>query len=114
MALGQFLCDAGLARQEPIHGGIQVVFIGGRHPQFFSQGGRMPQPGGAQFRTRMEQPLGDHGEHELPFPTGLGRQEDIEAELPHGADHGFHRAMRERVLYHEEAVQGNERHILPQ
>jgi hypothetical protein len=62
----------------------------------------------------MKQPLGNHGEHELPFPTGLRRQEDIEAELPHRADNGFHRAMREGVLHHEEAVQGHERHIVPQ
>ena len=62
----------------------------------------------------MEQPLGDHGEHELPFPTGLGREEALEAEVPHRTDNGFHRAMREGVLHHEEAVQGHERHILQQ
>jgi hypothetical protein len=62
----------------------------------------------------MEQPLGDHGQHELPFPPGLGRQEAIEAEVPQHADKGFHRPMRQGVLHYEEAVQGHERHILQQ
>ena len=74
----------------------------------------MPQPGSTQFRTRMEQALSDHGQHELPFPTRLGRQEAREAELAHRADNGFHRPMGQGVLHHEETVHGHERHILQQ
>ncbi len=112
VAFGQLLLNTGVTRQQPIHRVIQIVFGGVHHAQFLGQCGRVPQPGGAQFRARVYQALGDHGEHELPFPTGFGRNNRVETELSDRPENGFYRTMREGALHNEKTLRRDERHIL--
>ena len=54
----------------------------------------------------MDQPLGDHRQHELAFMTGLGGDERVQADLAHRPHDGLHRAMGQRVLHDKQALGG--------
>ena len=80
MPLGQLGLDGLLALQQPIHGGIQFVLGGVFNMEFLSKRGIMPVPGGGQLGAGEQEPLGDHGQDEVPLPRAPGGDEVIEAE----------------------------------
>ena len=78
-ARGELLFNPLLPRHEPVHRGIQLVFVRVRHLQLLGERGGMPHTGRLELRTRLEQSLGDHRDHQVPLATPLRRDEAIEA-----------------------------------
>ena len=84
MACGQLLLDAFLPFQQPVHGGVKVIFAGLLHSQLFRQGGSAPLTRGRQFGGGRDQPLDDHGHDQVSFAATLGGDQGVEVEP---ADH---------------------------
>ena len=68
---------------------MEIVFLGVLDAQLLGQRGMPPQPGGGQFRTRVQQPLDDHGHDEVALARGFRGQQAFQAELAQGTEHGF-------------------------
>lgn len=68
---GELLLDGVLALEQPVHGGVQVVFIGIDHAEFRGQGGAVPASGGGELGVGVDDPSGDHGQHEVTLAAGL-------------------------------------------
>jgi hypothetical protein len=94
---GQLGFYARLSREEPVEGGVELIDLRILHPELLGQGGGVPQPGGRELRAGFDEPLGDHGQHEIAFTAGLGRDERRDPELSHGSQDGFHMAMWARA-----------------
>jgi len=86
-----------LSREEPVEGGVELIDLRILHPELLGQGGGVPEPGGREFRAGFDEPLGDHGQHELAFSAGLGGDQRRDPELAHGSQDGFHVAMWARA-----------------
>ncbi len=68
MAPGQLLFDAALALEQPVHGGVELVFIGALQVQLLAQGvaqrlGAELTRGG-ELRARVEHARHHHRHHE--------------------------------------------------
>ena len=104
---------ARLSREEPVEGGVQLIDLRILHPELLGQGGGVPQPGGRELRAGLDEPLGDHGQHELAFTAGLGSDQRRDPEPAHGSQDGFNVAMRARAS-DDEGVLGTDELIPPQ
>ena len=93
MPLRELVLDALLAGQQPVERSVEIVFVGVFDPELLGQGGMLPQPGGGQFRTGVQQALDDHGHDEVALARGFGPQQAIEAELAQGAQDSFNVAV---------------------
>jgi hypothetical protein len=54
----------------------------------------------------MQQPFGDHGEHEAPLRAGFGGEQSIQAEAADGTEDRLDVAMGERAVDLEDAAGG--------
>jgi len=82
-------------------------------PQLLGQGG-VPLARRGQFRARLNQPLDDHGHHEFPFPTALGGEHRLQAELADHPQHGFDVTVREGAPGGEQVLGGDEGLVVQQ
>src|SRR5271165_2775640 len=114
VACGEFFLDAPLSFQQPVHGLIQVVFLGLAHPQLLGQGGAVPVAGGSQFGSGIEQALHDHGQDQVALATRLGGEDGIQPELADGPQEGFDVTVGKRLLGGEQVLGGDQRFILQQ
>src|SRR5438477_10021477 len=112
MALGQFVFDPGLSGQQPVQGIVQVIFVGVAHTEFVSQGGAVPQAGGGEFRTGMEELFGHHGHDQIALLAGFGSNEGVKAKTAHSAQDRLDGAMGKRLLDREHAVRRHQRLVL--
>ena len=80
-----FVFDPGLSGQQPVQGIVQVIFVGVAHTEFVSQGGGVPQAGGGEFRTGMEELFGHHGHDQIALLAGFGSNEGVKAKTAHSA-----------------------------
>jgi len=65
VALGQFLLNPILARQQPVHGRVQILRAGIGNAELLGQRGRRPPARGCQLDVRGEDARRDHGQHPL-------------------------------------------------
>jgi hypothetical protein len=90
--------DAVLSSQQPIQGLVQLRRLDVPQLQFVGQtvrGGFGLQTGEVgQFGTGRNDPQHQHGEHQLGFATGLGREEAVESNFAQCAQDGRHMSMR--------------------
>src|SRR2546427_7080766 len=67
MACGQLLLNSVLAREQPIHGTIQIVLSGALHAKIFGQSAGMPQARGGQLGRRTQDARCHHSLHQVAF-----------------------------------------------
>jgi hypothetical protein len=102
VACGELLLDRVLARQQPIHGRIQIVLVGIGHTEVFSQGRAVPAPGGGQLGVGLDDARGHHGQHQIALTAGLRSEHRSKAQALHGQrrrpahDHGRENARPRR------------------
>ena len=109
---GEFLLDARLPIQQPVHGLVQVVLGGIGDRQLLGQGRGVPFAGGSQFRARMQQTCCDHGHDQIALATTLGGEEGIQAELAHRPQDGFDVAVGESLVGAEQILRGDQGFVL--
>ena len=96
VALGELALDAGLAFEEPVHGGVEVVDGGIVEVEQVGQGGLA---GGAEFTFEaqlgagLEQAGEDQGQGQRALAAGLVKEDAVEAELAGGAEQGADSTM---------------------
>src|SRR5207247_613691 len=61
-------------------------------------GGTAPQAGSTELGGRSDQPLGDHGQHQISLASALGRDERVEADLVNRAEDGLSVTVRDGAL----------------
>ena len=106
----QLLLDAALALLEPIQGGIQVIRVRVCDPQLLRQRRRVPHPRRGQLRTRVQQPLRDHRQHQGPLAAGSRSQQRVHAHGAHYAEHRLYMAVRDGALDGEDLLVRDQRH----
>jgi hypothetical protein len=121
MTRGEFVFDARLSRQQPVHGGIQMILIHLLQPQQRAQGtgsslfveaARRSELGGRSQNARHDQSA-----YQIAFGTGRARQVGFETDAAQSAQCGSHVAVgqgafnlqglggREQSLAFEDAAQ---------
>ena len=96
--LGQFRFDLRLALPQPVHGSIEVVFVGRRHPQRLAQTaplGLGTQPSGrGELGARIDD-AGHHQRQHQGVVLGVPATDDaIEPQPSQRSQHGRHMAVR--------------------
>jgi len=86
----QFLLDALLPRQQPIHRLVEIVFRGVGDPQDLGERCDMPPPGGGELAVGLKNPRGHHGDHQVAPPAGAGREQGVEPQPLHRRQDGLH------------------------
>ena len=111
MARRQLLLDAALAREQPIHGGVELVLVGLRDPEELGQGRGVPPARGRQLRLRAQDAGGDHRHDELARARGPCADQALEAQSLHGGEHGVDVAVQPRAPGHdlEQVLEAGER-----
>ena len=112
MTLGKFVLDTLLSLEQPIQGRVKFVDIRIAHTQLLGQSGRFPQPGGGQLRTGMQDPLGDHGHHQVALSAGTAGNQGFQ---PQPAEHGKYRVympVRQRADHAKGIASRDERFSL--
>jgi hypothetical protein len=96
---GQGVFDRLLARQRPVHRGVQVVLIGARDIEYLAQGaggGLGAQPArDRQFRSRFDDLPDQHGQHQIAVARGGGVDQLGHAQRGGGAGHRGHMSVRQ-------------------
>ena len=109
----QLRLDPGLPRQQPVHGGVQLVFVRvldvQESPQARLRRLRGHRPGGGELGAGGEDPRHDHGDHEIALTSPPGRQECVEAERAQGPEDGHHVAVGQAAHALEAVVRRDER-----
>lgn len=86
----QFLLDALLPRQQPIHRPVEIVFRGVGDPEDLRQRRHVPPPGGGELAVGFKDSCGHHGDHQVPLPAGAGREQGVEPKSLHRRQDGLH------------------------
>ena len=84
MLLGQRLLDPRLALEQPVHGLVEPVLAQGlRQAELRRQGGdrrlRPEEPGGGELRSRLQNPLRDQGDRQIPRARSPGCDRPVDA-----------------------------------
>ena len=90
---GEASLDAVLALQEPVHGGVEVLFVGVLETKFGGRGGAVPEARGGELGGGMQQALGDHGEHGRALGRGGAVEQGGQAQAAQGLQHEFDMAV---------------------
>ena len=89
---GQAALDGVLAREQPVHSGVQVVLIHRcqrqRVGERVARRGGGQAPGGGEFRAGVEEAGDQQGQHALPCGVVLAGDESVQAQVFEGAEHG--------------------------
>ena len=97
----QLRFDVGLEVNEPVHGLVQVVFVGAGQMEEFSQtaggGIEAESAGGCEFGGGLDDPCHDHGANQIALPGGSRREDTIQAERAKSAQHGGDMAVGQRA-----------------
>src|SRR5450759_2297436 len=107
----EFLLDVRLPRQQPVERVIELVDVGAGDAHTLAERRGTPQPRRREFRTRMDQPLDDHRQHQVARARALRRDQRVETEAPDHAQDRLDMAMRQRGLDREEFVRADERFV---
>ena len=102
MAGGESFFDAVLAWQQPVHGGVEIVFVRVLLDAAFPGQGRVERlraqgAGGSQFGTGKKNAGGNHGHAEVALRAGFGAKQSGQPELVHGGENGAHMAVGQRA-----------------
>src|SRR5450432_1911688 len=101
MTFGQFLFDAWLARQQPVHRLVEFAFLSGIEMEKIAEAAvecvGVESTSGGKFGGRIEDTGGDHSNDEIARAAGKRIEDGIQMEIAQGAEHGSHMAMRERA-----------------
>jgi hypothetical protein len=98
------LLDASLALEQPVHGCVQLIFVGILHLKQLRQRRAVPHPRGRQLRAGCDQSLHNHRQHQIAFTGTLGTDQFVQPDMPDRLQHRFHVTMgpgtlnRERLL----------------
>ena len=95
---GQSSLDAGLLRQQPIHGLIEFI-LGDRIemeelPQRTAESVGVKSARGGKFGSRSEDTGGDHRQHQITIAVGILVEETVEMQFADGAEDGGDMAVR--------------------
>jgi hypothetical protein len=90
MACSEFLLNSVLSREQPVHGGVQIVLAGVSHAKLFCQGTGVPQARGGQLGGGADDARGHHGLHQIALRARLGRQQGCKAQALHGQRDSLH------------------------
>ena len=71
MTCRELLLDAALAFEQPVHGRIEVVFVGVDHVEQDRQRGEVPPAGGSQLAIGFEEASDHHGDDAVALGRGL-------------------------------------------
>ncbi len=86
MPFGEPLLDALLARQQPVRGLVEIVFIGGAKCQHFAQTGTgcfgLKAAGGGELGLGFDDAGDDHGDGQIALSVVLSIQEVLQPQLP--------------------------------
>ncbi len=96
VARGKLFLDPVLAREQPVHRGVQIVFVAPGHAAVLGQRRGVPPARGGQLRVGREDARGDHRQHQVAFARGLGGDQGRDAQTLHRQRHGLHVAVRTR------------------
>src|SRR5512144_290020 len=117
MTPGQRLLDRRLRRAENIEGTVEIVLVyftqaQNRAPRMRSR--RLAQlPRRRQLRRRLDHARDDQCQDQLGKPLGPPRQQAVETDRAHRAEHRRHMTVRQRAL-DREAVAGNDKRLAAQ
>ena len=92
VASGQTLLDGALALEQPVHGGVELVFVDALDAEHLGQGvargvGGEPACGG-ELGAWGEDARDDEGDRAFAFGRGGGGQRAVEAQLAQRSEHG--------------------------
>ncbi len=94
MSRSQFVLDAFLPFQQPIHRRIQVVVVRVADLQLFGQAGCMPVPRRTELGAGKDHLLHNHAHHQVAFSARLGGQQLVQPQLPNHVEHCLDVSMR--------------------
>ncbi len=109
MTLGKFVLDTLLSLKQPIQGRVEFIHIRIPHAQLLGQGGRLPQPGGSQLRTGMQDPLDDHGHHQIALSARATGNQRFQSQPTEHGKHRMHMPVRQGTDDAKGLVCGDER-----
>ena len=64
----QLFLDAGLTREQPVHGVVEVIFVGVAKVEHRGQCGGVPPARSGQLAVRLEDASGHHGHDQVAVP----------------------------------------------
>jgi len=121
MTRGEFVFEARLSRQQPVHGGIQIILIHQLQPQQRAQGTGssllVEAARRSELGSRTQNARHDHSAYQIAFGTGRARQVGFQTDAAQSAQRGSHVAVgqgafnveglggREQSLAFEDAAQ---------
>ena len=110
MAFGEFLLDAGLSREQPVHGLVELGFIGGIDPEQLAEtgveSGGVKAASGGEFGSRVEDSSDDHGQDEIAVAAGNRVEDGIELQVAQAAENSGGVTVRKRAGDEEGIRQG--------
>ncbi len=100
MAARQRRLDLGLAFEQPVEGGVELVLVDGRQAERDAQAGgggrRIERLGRGQLRDRADQAYDDHGDDEIAAAIAGRSQHPVEADPAQRAERRRDVAVRQR------------------
>ncbi len=97
MARGELFLDPVLALEQPVHGGVELLFIGILDAEGLGQGGVGPPADRGELGVRCQDAGGDHRLDQIALAAGPGGEQSGEAELVHRLGHGLDMTMEARL-----------------
>src|SRR5450432_2180356 len=98
MTFGQFLFDAWLARQQPVHRLVEFSFVSGIEMEKIAEAAvecvGVESTSGGKFGGWIEDASGDHGDDEISRAARKRIENGIQLEIAQAAEHGSNMAMR--------------------
>lgn len=99
VAFGQFLLDARLSWEEPVHGLVEFVLVGGIEMEQLAETAEesvgVKSASGGKFGSWIEDAGDDHGEDEIAVAGGKRVEDGIELEVAQTAEDGGSVTMRQ-------------------
>jgi len=109
MALGQTFLDSVLARQQPIHGCVQLLLVGVLHREVLAQRAVPPTARGRQLALRVEHPCSDHRRDQTALARGLAVEHCDNPQTHHRGGDRLDRAVGPRADDLEQFLDGAHR-----
>src|SRR6202046_1804741 len=110
MAFGQRGLDGGLALQQPVQRGIELVLIDLAEAEHFTEarcgGVRGQRTGGGELGSRIEDPTDQQGKDEIAAAIAVRAEDMVEPDLVSGAECGGDVAVRQATGDSEGIVLG--------
>ena len=99
MALGERGLDRGLALQQPVERGVELVLVDLAEAEHFAEagggGGGRQRTGGGELGGGFEDAADEQGEDEVTAAMAVGAEDTVEADLAGGAESGGDVAVRQ-------------------